>query len=205
MNFFGVLNRIDGCLFCCEASCATTPTPTPKVDVFGRRVFDVKAGQFLIVVEGKAGPSGVLPADSVMPEPPDGRPDLQIQSTTALGNGSPAICDTGVPPAGGGVPGINPPSYAPLDSRITDALVDFACRFEAFDRGSPCTRSDSTGDSKLADSTSTVQFCNAVASAASFPPGESILTVRLRDREGNVGPTKQIVVRVATPTPTASR
>jgi hypothetical protein len=38
---------------------------------------------------------------------------------------------------------------------------------------------------------------------APFNPGDSIVTVRLRDTPGgNTGPTAQIIVRVNTPTPT---
>lgn len=160
----------------------------------------MRTGQFLIVVEGVRGESGFPPARSLLPGV-DGRPDLQIQNTRPLGDGSSTVCDTGQPPAGGGVPGILPPSFDPLSGLITNALVDFACRFEAFDRTSPCTRSDASGDARLIDPSAEAQFCDIVAATAVFPPGESVLTARLRDALGNVGPTAQIVVRVATPTP----
>ena len=83
---------------------------------------------------------------------------------------------------------------------VTAGLTDFACRFEQFSQSSPCTFIDATGDPKLI-SDATIQFCDFVATTALFPPGDSILTTRLRDTLGNVGPTAQIVVRVATPTP----
>jgi len=118
-----------------------------------------------------------------------------------MGNGSLVVCDTGQPPIGGGVPGIDPPNFTPGNSFVTNALNDFACRFEAFSRADPCTRVDATGGSRMIDSNADVQFCDIVARTATFPPGESLLSVRLRDQIGNLGPTAQIVVRVATPTP----
>jgi hypothetical protein len=201
VTYFGVLGRIDGCTFCCEESCQATPSPTPRFDPQGREIFDSRNGQFLIVVEGTTGASGVPPGDSLMPTF-DGRGDLQIQSTVSMGNGSGVVCDTGAPPAGGGIPGINPPSYEEGNSFVTDALNDFACRFQALDRTSPCTRIDATGDTRFIHPFTLQQFCNAVAVTTAFPPGEALLTVRLRDENGNPGPTKQVVVRVATFTPT---
>jgi hypothetical protein len=94
---------------------------------------------------------------------------------------------------------------------ITDALNDFACRFGVFNVGAgtnatgPCTKVDATQDPQLVTRGAppgTVQFCDQVASVAAFPPGESVVTVTVRDESGNLGPSKQIVIRVATPTPT---
>jgi len=202
--FFGVISRFDGCVFCCDPSCVGVPTPTPKLDAQKRRIFDTKSGQFAIVVEGAPGGDNLAPSKSTIPNGVDGRPDIQIESTRSMGNGSTDICDTG--PAsmgGGGVPGINPTSFANTQA-ITDALTDFACRFEAFTAApeAACTYIDDSGVSKPIISTASVQFCDFVAGTAAFPFGESILTVKLRDSAGNTGPTAQIIVRVATPTPT---
>jgi hypothetical protein len=196
---FAVLPRIDGCVFCCEASCQSIPTPTPVLDQEGRQVFDMRTGQFLIVVEGVRGLSGFPPSRNLEPGF-DGRPDLQIQSTRPMGDGSATVCDTGQPPVGGGVPGIFPPTFNPASPFVTGALMDFACRFESFDRSSPCTL---VGPAQFGfiDPAAESQFCDIVAATAVFPPGESIVTARLRDALGNVGPSKQIVIRVATPTP----
>jgi hypothetical protein len=201
VRFFGVLTRVDGCLFCCEQECAGIPTPVPIFDAQGRRIFDTRTGQFLIVVEGSTGPSGLLPGESLQPFPPTNRTDLQIQNTRPMGNGSVQVCDTGPPSAGGGgIPGVNPPSYAET-SAITAALNDFACRFEAFTATSPCTQVDATGQPKPIHPETVRQFCDNVSATEVFGPGEHVMTVRLRDVGGNVGPTAQIVVRVATPTP----
>jgi hypothetical protein len=42
-----------------------------------------------------------------------------------------------------------------------------------------------------------VQFCALVDVSISFPPGDTLITARLRDVLGNVGTQRQIVVRVA--------
>jgi hypothetical protein len=167
-------------------------------------VYYRESGQFVMVVEGVPGVSGIAPGSSLQPGILDNRPDLQIQNTRGMGaNPTRDVCDTGSPPYGGGIPGIEQPSfeYDP-DTLITDALNDFACRFEAFSPGSPCTSVDASGEAKTVVAGVSVQFCDLVAVTAAFPPGESVLSVKLRDRAGNTGPTAQIVVRVATPTPT---
>lgn len=136
----------------------------------------------------------------------DGRPDLQIQNSRDMGNGSVAVCDTGPPSqGGGGVPGIWPVNFDSGNAFVTAALQDFACRFDpSVSATSPCTMLDPGREPSLVVATSTAQFCDFVAATAAFPPGENVLTVRLRDVLGNPGPTAQIVIRVATPTPTRS-
>ncbi|HVO22317.1 MAG TPA: hypothetical protein VMW56_01670 [Candidatus Margulisiibacteriota bacterium] len=204
--------RSDYCVFCCDVSCARTPTPTPAFDAQGRQIFKVGSGaQFVIVVEAAAGLSGVLPGRSLTPVPPSNRSDLQIESTSNLGaNPTTKVCDTGPAPQGGGIPGINPPSFDDTNQMITDALNDFGCRFGVFNVGSgsnatgPCTKVDATQDPQLVTRNAppgTVQFCDQVATVAAFPPGDSVVTVKVRDANGNLGPSKQIVIRVATPKP----
>ena len=200
MVFLGIITNADGCLFCCDVSCAADPTPTPAFDAQGRRIFFSSAGQFVIVVEGVAGLSGAVPGTTLRTSLD--RPDLQIESTQKLGNGSVAVCDTGPASSGGdGVPGINPPSFAPDDPVVTDVLKDFACRFQAYKPSAPCTFTDASGEHKLVNPGAAVQFCDFVASTAEFWPGDSLLSVKLRDTLGNLGPTAQIVVRVTPPTP----
>jgi hypothetical protein len=171
-------------------------------------VYSLNSGQFVIVVEGAPGTNGFAVGKSLLPEPPDDRPDLQIENTQDTGyglpgNGSLAVCDTGpVSAGGGGIPGINPTDFSDGDLFITDALNDFACRFEFFSPAAPCTYIDATGDAKLVNSGATAQFCDLVSLTAQFPPGISVITAKLRDDFGNLGPAAQIVVRVATPTPT---
>jgi hypothetical protein len=120
----------------------------------------------------------------------------------AMGNGSATVCDVGpASEGGGGIPGINPPNFDPLNATVTNTLNDFACRFESFPLGSACTQTDATGESRTISPLASVQFCNIVASTELLHPGENILSAKLRDVGGNLGPTAQIVIRVATPTP----
>jgi hypothetical protein len=134
------------------------------------------------------------------------RPDLQIESNRALGDGNPTVdCRSGLPTSQwGGIPGIEPPNFADTQL-ITDALTDFGCRFQPAPIGSPCTL-DGQGNPSLLNPNpgdpSVHQFCHLVAGSDLFPAGDTILTVQLRDVGQNVGPTAQIVVRIATPTPT---
>lgn len=137
-----------------------------------------------------------------MPQGPSNRADLQIQNTMAMGNGSPTVCDVGPPSAGGGgIPGINPPNFDPFNQTVTNALNDFACRFEFHSPASACTQTDVTGESRTISPFAAVQFCNVLAVTELLHPGDNVLSVKLRDIGGNLGPTAQIVVRVATPTP----
>lgn len=200
---FLVTARLDGCLFCCEVECQNWPTPVPEFDALGRRVFAVPSGQVVIVVEGKPGLSG-LPVGTSLKPGDAGRPDLWIQNDRDLGNGSLRVCDTGPPSqGGGGVPGVSPPRFDLGDDFVTDALNDFACRFDpSISVVNPCTILDPSREPRVVSPESTAQFCDFVASTATFPVGTNVLTVKLRDIAGNTGPTAQIVVQVATPTPT---
>ena len=165
----------------------------------------------MIVVEAAAGLSGAPPGKSLTPVPPTNRSDLQIESNRDMGSNPTAqVCDKGPAPQGGGIPGVNPVSFAEDDPTVTDRLNDFGCRFGVFNTGSgtnatgPCTKVDATQDPMLVTRGAppgTAQFCDQVSTVAAFPPGDSIVTVKVRDENGNLGPTKQIVIRVATPKP----
>ncbi len=165
-------------------------------------MFESKTGQVLLVVEGAPGLSGLQPGAALIPQPPSNRSDLHIQNTIAMGDGSPAVCDTGPASAGGGgIPGINPPNFDPFNQTVSDTLNDFACRFEVHAPTNACTQVDATGDSRTISPLAAVQFCNILASTELLRPGQNIISAKLRDTAGNLGPTAQIVVRVATPTP----
>jgi len=172
------------------------------LDGQGRRIYSATSGQFIIVVEGRPGASGQEVGRGTDELGIDGRPDIQVQSTRNIGNGSQRVCDLGpASQGGGGVPGIAPPSFDPSDPMITDALADFGCRFQQLAPSMPCTLTDASGEAKLINAAASTQFCSFGAATTLFPPGDTILSARLRDRAGFVGPTAQIVVRVATPTP----
>ena len=194
-------------MFCCDSSCVHIPTPTPAFDGTGRRIFSVSSSsQFVLVVEALPGLSLANPAKSLTPIPPSNRSDLQIESNRPMGdNPTTAVCDKG--PAehgGGGIPGIDPPSFDENNQVISDTLNDFACRFQVFTASAPCTKVDPTQEPILLTTgapINTIQYCDLVTPVAAFPPGDSIVTVRARDVNGNTGQSKQVVIRVPTPKP----
>ncbi|MFN8642182.1 MAG: hypothetical protein U0802_11180 [Candidatus Binatia bacterium] len=179
-----------------------TPTPTPFIDDNGREVFVRNSGQFLLVVEARRGASGVNPGSNLLPFGDD-RGDVQVLLSRPIGDvndpvgfGSAAVCDMGPPPTPfGGVPGVDPPQFAPGD-QITAAIQDMACRFSVQETSMvACTRGR-FGDFAYLGSQTRTQFCYQVAMTAAFQPGDTVVAVQLRDLAGNIGPIKEIVVRV---------
>ena len=185
VTFFGAA-RADG----------TKAEPT-SVDRAGVPVYNTAAGSgFIVVVEAKAGESGAEVARRVsayVPNDPHTRPDLEIESNHDMGNGSPEVCDRQRPNIGG-IPGINPPSFDETQ-KISDAINDLGCRFETFiESDSSCTM-NANGDYAFMNKETTTQFCMLVAHAYAFPQGETLVSVRLRDVDGNPGPVKQMRIR----------
>lgn len=187
----------------------TTTTPT-GIPVFVRS----SGSQFHVVIEGKPGTSGQALGSSTYDPSLAGFPDLQIVVSRPLGNGSTTVCDINpvpddpqAPPAGG-VPGTDPPSFEPTRRNI-DTVNDLACRFRngsyapvGVPADEACVKMPITEEYAYVDPESTLQFCSILSSVHAFPPGDTLVTARLRDVVGNVGPQKQILVRVvATPAP----
>jgi hypothetical protein len=170
---------------------------------------------FSLVVEGAPGRGGAPVGSSAFSA--DDRtayPDLQVEVSRPLGNGSSAVCDASGPTAGG-VPAIDPPSFAPTQTNI-NVVNDLGCRF-VDGNGRPVARKETeacvqfaTAEHGFVSAASTVQFCGFITSVLQFPPGDTLVTARLRDSGGNVGPIAQMMVRVgsvqdtATPTSTAT-
>ncbi|GBD26995.1 hypothetical protein HRbin30_02339 [bacterium HR30] len=168
-----------------------TPVATEK----GIPTYLTGAGAgFILVVEAKPGLAGHEVGRRVfahVPDDPTVRPDLEIISNRPLGNGDPRVCDSRRPDIGG-IPAA--PSFAETQA-ITDAINDFACRFETHnDNESACTV-NASGDFAFVNPETTQQFCMAVARAWEFPVGDTILTVRVRDVKGNPGPPKKLRIR----------
>ena len=167
---------------------------------------------FNLVVEGKPGPSGIPIADAGHPAltyVPGAFPSLQIEVSRPLGNGSPAVCDASGSTAGG-VPAVTPPDFAPTQTNI-NSVNDLSCRFldgAGAMRGRTASVDScvvpATGLPQFANTASTVQFCGQINGYLAFPPGDTVVTVRLSDENGNPGAPAQFVVAVATPTPTAT-
>jgi hypothetical protein len=197
ISYIGAISQ-DGCPFCCEFICATTPTPTPFIDDQGRQVFVHATGQFLFVIEGQIGTSGIAVGNNTMPSGSD-RGDVQVLVSQRTGNGSALKCDMGPPPIPfGGVPGVNPPLFGPGQS-ITDAIQDMACRFTIQTESRfACTRTRS-GDFGFVSCTGQLcakQFCYQVPLSGAFSIGDNVVGAQLRDLAGNLGPKKEIVIRV---------
>jgi hypothetical protein len=197
--FFGVLRADD------------TVVDPNGVDESGRPVFDRPFGSgFSLVVEAKRGASAERVGLTSFSE--SGCPDLQIQVSRPLGDGSAAVCDT-VTPNDGGVPAIDPPDLAD-DEAVCSVLNDLGCRFldgSGDPEGRQCSEGCvlfPTGDLGCVSPLTEAQFCALVAKSAEFATGKTLVTARVRDVEGNLGPPAQIVIRIAiptqTPTPTAT-
>lgn len=177
---------------------AATPIgfTSDQVPIFRRTV----PQGFLIVVEGKPGPSNRLVGISTFnwnPMDANALPDLQIVSSRPLGDGSAEVCDF-MSATIGGVPAVDPPRFFGTQ-QIADRVNDLACRFEG--RRSvteACTVQQGSGDPRFLGSGSTVQFCTSpgVGAEIAFPPGDTRLTVRLRDVGGYPGNPASIVIRV---------
>jgi hypothetical protein len=209
--------RADGCPFCCEFSCRLTPTPTPEFDAEGRQVFTRSDATFILAVEATsgAGAEGSVLVNATtggrVLQPITnltGRPSLQLLVSRALGNGSTQKCDI-FPPNSGGVPGINPPDFN-SSTQTTDALIDMACRFEVLSSQIACTRNMFGDYAFLGGTTSVRQYCYTVPASAAFGLGTTIVSAQVRGTNGNLGPKKEIVIRVgapsnASPSPTPTR
>jgi hypothetical protein len=153
---------------------------------------------FHIVVEGKPGVSGQAVATSTfgVPGNPNAAPDLQILVDHDLGAGSPGQ-DAGMSQTCGGVPAETGFS----DSQaVTGALNDFGCYFMAHGSDDACVQIFE-GSFGFVSSQSTVQFCSVpIPPLLSFPPGNTVVSVRLRDVNGAVGPIMSMTLQVAPPT-----
>jgi hypothetical protein len=213
VTFFGLTNQDDTLI-------PASGTSTDGLPVFSRPM----GSGFSIVVEGAPGPSGAVVGlctygvynavnDSCTPSctfscTPSctlgctSFPDLQIEASNPLGNGSPAVCDGGT---GGGVPAVFPATFDPMvDPSIMAVVNDLACRFVDGTGGQrgrtsyPCVYDEPSGLYGFADPRSTIEFClSTVTSAEQFPPNtDTTLTVRLRDVNGAVGAPAQIVVHI---------
>ena len=189
ITFFGVA-RADCVLI---APVGTTPDGIP--------IYDASAASgFTLVVEGRPGSSQALLGASAFSSDVTQLPDLQIEASRALGNGSPAVCDDSGATQGG-VPAVNPFDFSPAAAA---AINDLACRFKD-GQGQPVGRRD-TSDActlflpeaqyRFVDPDSTIQFCALIDRPLSFPSGDTVVAARIRDTAGNVSAVAQLIVRI---------
>jgi hypothetical protein len=173
---------------------------------------------FLLVIEAKPGLSNLEVGRRTFAydaNNPAKRPDLEVQVDHDLGDGSDAVCD-GRRPTIGGIPGIDPPSFAET-KKVAAALNDMSCRFETFIESAGACTLNKYGDFSFVAKDTVTQFCMVVAKAWNFPLGDTLVSARLRDSKGEPGPVSQFIVRrpknrptaepkpKATPNPTPSR
>lgn len=152
-------------------------------------------GRFLLVLEGMRGSANRPVGTNLFPADPAQRPQPQILSAKPLGNGSTEVCDTGPAPQGGGVPGISPPDFR-VGQDVTDALRDLMCRFSVHSSSSTACTLNRFGDFGFVGSGTQTQFCFQVPQTVEFPAGDTVLAAQLTDTAGNLGPRKEIVIRV---------
>jgi hypothetical protein len=171
------------------------------IDVFGNPVYVRASGAgFFFVVEVRPGKSGRAPGGVTSNGDDTHPPDLQIQATNNLGNGSTLICDVGPEPnlPLGGVPGINPPSFDFSSTQVVAALNDFGCRFDTHTDQFPCTLNANGNPSFVHPGSSTLQYCtmSVLGNELQFPRGDTMVTVQVRDNAGNIGFPQRLVIRV---------
>jgi len=168
----------------------------PTGEMAGISIYERDAGYgFYLVIEARPGGTGAAVGSGAFNPEPGGLPDLQIEVSRDLGNGSPAVCDDT-----GGVPATVPVDFTPARA---DAINDLACRFKnavgqpgGLSPQDACT-SFPDGTDHFVEVDSTIQFCAEVDAPFKFPEGDTVVTVRLRDVSGNLSAAAQIIVRVS--------
>lgn len=187
------------------ASSDAFPRFPDDLDAVGRPVYtDDEGSNFILVVEGHEGADGRTLGLMTLGEPV---PDLQMLVSRDLGNGDPTVCDVGQ----GGI-AASPELMFSDDNDVTDAMNDLGCRFNDGQGNTAgrdisleaCTRSMRDFGFGFVDPTTTAQYCAEVTQSWGFQPGDTVVAARIRDRSGEVGARREIVIRVPgdTPTPT---
>lgn len=172
------------------------------IDEFGNPVYVRPTGAgFFLIVEVRPGKSGRAPGGVTSNGNDTTPPDLQIEATNNLGNGSTLICDMGPEPTLplGGVPGINPPSFDFSSKQVVAALNDFGCRFDTHTDQFPCTLNANGNPSFVHPGISSLQYCtiSVLGNELEFPPHtDTLVTVQVRDNAGNIGFPQRLVIRV---------
>jgi len=166
------------------------------------------AYNFNLVVEGRPDPALQCGASSCMgdstfawtPSEPTALPDLQIEASNNLGDGSAVVCDDSGANAGG-IPAADPFDFS---ADYAPKINDFSCRFKngmnayygIVDPVLACTKLLPLENYQFAGVGTKVQFCGKVSQSLSFPIGDTVLAARVRDAYGNISAVSTIVVRV---------
>ncbi|MFI5396513.1 MAG: hypothetical protein ACHQ9S_13350 [Candidatus Binatia bacterium] len=162
---------------------------------------------FSLVVEALSGNSGPPVGISSFSTDVSQLPDLQVEVSQPLGDGSTAVCDDTAPHFGG-VPAVTPFDFSAAEA---PAINDLGCRFQD-GQGNRIGRINVDACTKFADgqyqfvnATSRIQFCGFIDKPLSFPAGDTVVAARVRDIAGNTSAVAQLVIRIpeSPPTPTA--
>ena len=158
---------------------------------------------FALVIEARPGGTRAKVGKNAFnynPSDPTVLPNLRVEVSRNLGDGSTAVCDNS-PGDFGGVPAVDPPDFSPT-AFVAAAINDFACRFED-EFGAPGGRTDNScvafpdGRFYFVAKGTTVQFCGSIEKPFAFPTGDTVVTGRVSDVAGNVSQPAQIVVRIS--------
>ncbi|MBI3783650.1 MAG: hypothetical protein HY270_09625 [Deltaproteobacteria bacterium] len=192
ITFFGVTRADDSLL---DASGSTEDGLPIYTRGFG--------SGFSLVIEGRpGGTNSPVGAETFNwnPANPSALPDLQVVVSRSLGNGSATVCDD-TPPNLGGVPAVDPPAFSG-SQEIADALNDLGCRFKNGSGIPGGRKADEActifpdGRFRFVAQRTSLQFCGLIDDPISFPPGDTVVTVRIRDEGGRLSTPASIVVRV---------
>ena len=183
-----------------------SPAPPDEYDGDGRPVYSFGGGSgFVVVFEARQGRDNIAVGRNAFlydPNDPSMLPDLQVLLSRPLGNGSTEVCDKTLPNQGG-IPAIPSLDFVPTQA-VADAINDFGCRVND-GTGQPqgvssidaCTLFPD-GDYHFVNPNSSIQFCEQIAGTWAFPPGKTIVKVRVRDRDGMLGTPREMAVRIGT-------
>ena len=195
ITFFGVTRADDSLM------------PPVGTTAEGAPIYESSFGfDFYLVVEALSGNSDPPVGTSSFSTDVSQLPDLQVEVSRPLGNGSTAVCDDTAPNFGG-VPAVTPFDFSAAEA---PAINDLGCRFQD-GQGKPigrtniyaCTKS-SDGQYQFVEATGKIQFCGLVYKALGFPTGDTIVAARVRDIAGNASAVVQLVIRTLEAQPTAT-
>jgi len=168
----------------------------------GTPIYERSAYGFSLVIEARPGGTGANVGSSTFnwsAANPTSLPDLQIEASNNLGNGSAAVCDDSGPTAGG-VPAVTPFNFSAAEA---PAINDLSCRFKdgagapaGRDNADACTSFPPTDDFHFVDPSSTIQYCGLITGVIEFPTGDTVVAARVRDVAGNLSAISTIIIRV---------
>jgi hypothetical protein len=189
ITFFGVTNGND-----------TLVSPLDTAED-GTPIYERPTYGFSLVVEARPGGTGAALGSRTFNwslANPTSLPDLQVEASNNLGDGSATVCDDSGKTAGG-VPAVTPFDFSAAQAA---AINDLSCRFKD-GSGAPAGREKDACTLFLpaeiyhfVDPSSTIQYCGYITDAVSFPGGDTVVAVRVRDVAGNLSAVSKLIIHV---------